>query len=267
MKLFIFGATGLLGHMLVKYLSSLYTVIPVCRSDLHIQLGFQFEQLSNFMQQRQYNQEEDFIVNALGITNKIQCSNEYMETVNSVFPELLDRISSGKFIQVSTDCVFSGSKVFTECYTETDEIDSKDIYGITKFKGEHGMVIRCSIIGPDKIHKRGLMESVMAETKNDNFDGYVNHYWNGITSLEYAKLIARILRENIFWKGVRHITPPYQLNKYQLCKMIAGSHKKVSAVINENTVNRLLSSHFDFKSVLDIQDISNQLQDLKDFQG
>jgi len=64
-----------------------------------------------------------------------------------------------RFIEISTDCVFTGDK---GNYTESDQSDAKDIYGVTKLLGEvtdnlNALTIRTSIIG----HESGRAASLI----------------------------------------------------------------------------------------------------------
>ena len=53
-------------------------------------------------------------------------------------------------------------------------------------------ILRCSIIGPEKRKDGfGLLEWFLSQ--DTNVDGYTNHIWNGITTLEWAKCTYELL--------------------------------------------------------------------------
>ena len=75
------------------------------------------------------------MINCVGIIKQKKAKIDVYAT-NSFFPNQLNYLSTEfnfKLIQISTDCVFSGSKGF---YTENDIPDATDDYGISKSLGE-----------------------------------------------------------------------------------------------------------------------------------
>ena len=103
-------------------------------------------------------------------------------------------------------------------YDENSKHDETSIYGVSKSLGEVGnaCIIRTSIIGEELSNKKSLLEWVRNH-RNGTINGYLNHYWNGVTCLTLAKIIKRIIDEGIYWKGVRHIYSPNIVSKYELC--------------------------------------------------
>jgi len=95
-----------------------------------------------------------------------------------------------RLVQISTDCVFSG---VDGSYSVADIQNPIDLYGETKAAAEivsldrRVLVIRTSIIGPETSTSYGLMSWFMNSEKAVN--GYTNHMWNGVTTLELTKYI------------------------------------------------------------------------------
>ena len=125
-------------------------------------------------------------------------------------------------IQVGTDCVFSGKRGE---YLEDDDHDETGAYGISKSLGEPSSctVIRTSIIGRELYNKKSFLEWVLSND-GKTINGYENHIWNGITCLEWSKLIEKIINQNDFWKGTKHFISPTQTSKYDLVKMISNQN-------------------------------------------
>ncbi|HCR41767.1 TPA: hypothetical protein DIV45_00095 [Patescibacteria group bacterium] len=148
----------------------------------------------------------DFVINALGII-KPYCDSDpgLAFFVNSVFPQVLATELGPKLIHITTDCVFSGAKGAP--YDETAPKLPPDIYGITKALGEpeEAIVIRCSTIGPELIGNRGLLVWLISQ-KGQEINGYTNHWWNGITSIELSKVCQKIINGEVNPEpGIYHI--------------------------------------------------------------
>ena len=76
-------------------------------------------------------------------------------------------------------------------------------------------VIRTSIIGPELGEGHGLMGWFLRQDGEVN--GYVNHLWNGITTLEWAKVCFEIIsrgdspRRAIAQPGIEPAVSKYEL--------------------------------------------------------
>ena len=94
-------------------------------------------------------------------------------------------------VHISTDCVFNGKK---GNYNEEDDHDCLDVYGKTKSLGENPdlTIIRTSIIGEEITNKRSLVEWVKSNTSKE-INGFIKHFWNGVTCLQLAKIIYKII--------------------------------------------------------------------------
>jgi dTDP-4-dehydrorhamnose reductase len=165
----------------------------------------------------------DIIINCAGTIPQKSNNTEYKKfiRVNSIFPHKLNEYSQKynlKLIHITTDCVFDG-KIGN--YLLSDLHSATDIYGISKSQGEpeEATIIRTSIIGEENYGKKSLIEWIKSN-KNGKINGFINHYWNGITCLTLAQIIKKIIDEKMYWKGVRHIFSPNTITKYELCNYI-----------------------------------------------
>ena len=148
----------------------------------------------------------DFVINALGII-KPYCDSDpgLAFFVNSAFPQILAEELGAKLIQITTDCVFNGATGAP--YDETAPKLPPDIYGLSKALGEpqKAIVIRCSTIGPELIGNRGLLAWLISQSGKE-INGYTNHWWNGIISIELGKVCQKIIQGEVKpTPGIYHI--------------------------------------------------------------
>lgn len=217
MNIVLFGSTGMLGRYVYLNFKNGYNVICIKREQFDIE-NDEWCKLECLLCDNL--KENDIIINCAGIIpQKIKNNNfkTYIR-VNTLFPHKLNEISKKircRFIHITTDCVFDGSK---GNYSVNDIHTAKDIYGISKSQGEpeDATIIRTSIIGEELTGKKSLIEWVKSCEKC-TINGYTNHCWNGVTCFELAKYINIIIDKNAFWSGVRHICSPNIVTKYELC--------------------------------------------------
>ncbi len=256
MKIFIFGANGMLGTYLFKYFSPKYQVVPVTRKQ--IDLTEDFSLIS-----KNYDFEpDDVIINAAGIIKQRTYSPEELIRVNSLFPHFLSTLGCN-VIHITTDCVFSGNDGE---YNEDSLHDCLDDYGKSKSLGENLnlTIIRTSIIGEEIYNKKSLVEWVKHH-KNSQINGYINHFWNGITCLELCKHIQEIILNGSYWKGVKHYFSPETVSKYQLVFYINEIYELNNKVIpiKSKYCDRSLNTKYD-RSPVQIS-IKEQVLELKKF--
>jgi dTDP-4-dehydrorhamnose reductase len=263
----IFGSNGMLGRYINKYLSkkTLLQIIPLTRQDFNISAN-NLSLLEEFLVSKNIN-SETCIINCIGLIPQKNKKNESYYMINTTFPLLLTRYCSkykAKLIQPTTDCVFNGKKGM---YNETDEHNEKSEYGLSKSLSETPMqtIIRCSIIGEEKETHFSFLEWV--KNSNSEINGWNYYLWNGITCLEYAKIVHQIICDNLFWQGVRHIYSPEPKTKYQLANIIKDIYNLpiiVNKIEKDNeVVNKTLCSIYD--TLFDIPSLEQQIRDLKEF--
>jgi len=228
-KVLILGANGMIGSAIYSQLRSSETVrtyglvrrnISAFNKDPQI-IVKKFESsvvLEGILQ----NLMPTIVINCVGITKHSPEGENKLRVVkiNSFFPNIVQALClkyHSKFIQISTDCIFSGAKGL---YTESDIPDSIDLYGKSKFLGEpdtqNSLVLRTSTIGWEIETKRGLLEWFLSQ--HECF-GYDQAYFSGITTNEFAKII----KNNVLPKA--HLTGIYnvgsiRINKYDLLCLV-----------------------------------------------
>lgn len=165
------GADGMLG----TWLTVMYpkNIIPMTHAELDITDEAAVESAVRY-------HKPDTLINAAGVTR----DTSRMQLVNGLAPHKLSRVCSAqsvRFIQISSDCVFSGR---TGGYTELDFPDADTIYGKSKRRGEiigipNQLTIRTSFIGWPDSKERGLLSWLYHQS--DPVKGYTRTMWNGLT--------------------------------------------------------------------------------------
>lgn len=181
-----------------------------------------------------------WIINAIGITKPLIRDDNPVEIeqairVNSLFPQWLagaaEKNGQG-VLQIATDCVYSGAK---GGYAEADSHDPLDVYGKTKSLGEayHASVhhLRCSIIGPEPKDHKFLVDWILKQAPAAKLSGFRNHVWNGVTTLQFARLCHGVIRNNISLGHLQHVVPTHEVTKCRLLELIAGEFGRRDLVI------------------------------------
>jgi dTDP-4-dehydrorhamnose reductase len=149
--------------------------------------------------------------------------------VNAEFPHELAGVTAGagvKLVHLSSDGVFSGG---SGPYDEASRPDPDDEYGAQKLAGEpaYGLVLRTSIVGPERRGFRALLCWLLAQ--EETAPGYSDQMWNGVTSVALARAIANVTARGPIPTGVRHIFAD-DVSKQELLTRIARAFKRRIAI-------------------------------------
>jgi dTDP-4-dehydrorhamnose reductase len=251
----VLGRAGMLGSMVSKYFHGLdkYNVVSLAREE------FDPTVVENDMLGCAHIGGDDvWIINCIGyIKPRWQVGGRnahYLDDpdvmalrINALFPRVLANycVSRGwKLINISTDCVYFGKK---GKYIETDFHDATDMYGRSKSLGEppNCLTVRTSIIGPEVRNNYSLWSWFMSQ-KGNAIDGYVNHTWNGITTLQYAKLCEQTIDQGLYVNGLYHVYSS-DVNKYELLSIINdefGAGVGIRPTIADISIDRTLRTIF-----------------------
>jgi dTDP-4-dehydrorhamnose reductase len=205
----------------------------------------------------------DFVVNCCGIIRQKHSTGLSLYHLNSILPKRLGDLCDthgARLIHVSTDCIFSGNK--GSSYHKTDPCDAQDDYGISKYLGEDPIkqiLFRTSIFGPAS-DSFGLFE--WFRSSKEPVNGFTNHIWSGVTTLELSKQISIAIRMEYKPSLYQISTSP--VTKYELLSMtnhIFGFNKTIIPTTEASPVivDRSLVSDYTVK------DIDEQLMELRDF--
>lgn len=255
MKIIVLGHLGMLGHMVVKYFEN---------KNLQVQttnLRWPSKEFEDLI----INSNADFLINCIGCIPQKKPDWQLYKSINILLPCFLSENFKGKIIHPTTDCEFNGQLSIDNFYFKNDIANSLDDYGISKayssaiLKDKMNVKqIRTSIIGPELKSKVSLMEWFLKQEKDVN--GYTNHYWNGITTLEWAKQCYNII---INWNHSNNLIQlaTEKISKYQLLCLINIVFNSKKNIIPKDSFfsNKCLLSDYS------IINIDQQLKELKFF--
>ena len=236
MKVLVLGHTGMLGNAVCNYLHELNDV-----SFVIIKHRWPTDSFKNDVKKF----DGDYIINCIGAipqrTNKFE--------INYELPIWLDENVDCRVIHPATDC----------------EMDS-DEYGKSKFKaGRHLSIhgtktkqIVTSIIGHEIDTNFSLLDWFL--NSEGQVFGWSEHYWNGNTTLEWAKQAYTMMTE---WEkyAKRTVVSTNCISKYELLTIIKEVYNK-DIIINEDDsvkANKCLNGQ------IKTTPIKEQLKELKAF--
>jgi dTDP-4-dehydrorhamnose reductase len=223
-KVLILGSSGLIGSTFYKYLSSKKSLFVTGSYNANKPPLANLIKFDFFKNDLSFINQYDVIINCIGLTKHRNNSSNinHAYNLNIKLPFLLNDFSKYKknrVIHISSDCVFSGSK---GNYKESDIDHSTDIYGQTKRIAESVMrdslVIRTSTIGHEIFYKYGLLEWFLAN--KNKCKGYYNAFFNGLTTLELAKIIyTYFINKSFYPKSIINVGSR-RISKYELLCII-----------------------------------------------
>ncbi len=167
----------------------------------------------------------EVVINAVGVVKQHAQNRDVLAGVNAALPHRLARACRGagaRLIHMSTDCVFSGDR---GRYTEADPCDARDAYGWSKYLGEVGapdLTIRSSLIGRElQRPTHGLVEWLHAQ-RGKTVKGFSRAVFSGFTSLEMARIMARVVEAPI--RGLHHVAAA-PIDKFDLLCRVRDAAK------------------------------------------
>lgn len=261
----VIGSGGMLGYAVEEYfVRQNYTVTGITRSDFDIARE-PVETLEGTLE------NVDIVINCAGVIKPriAAMSVEDVIRVNAIFPRNLAKLCKARGIScfhITTDCVYSGKK---GQYTEWDYFDADDVYGMSKNAGEttECMVLRTSIVGEEHGQSRSLLEWAKSQA-GKQVSGFVNHLWNGVTTVYLAEIIENIFTNNLYREGIFHIHSPSTVTKYELLSIVNDAYKlslTIAPAKAPQPCDRSLSSNYSLSHQLVTKTIAQQVNEMKLF--
>ena len=232
MKILILGSSGILSRTLQLYLSKKNIDFLTISREKNNSRNVNLKNISNFknLEQLIFKIRPTHIINCIGITkfNNTYKNKRLTVLLNTKMPIYLAELCKFNkiyLLHISTDCVFSGKK---GNYSDNSYKDTKDLYGLSKNKGEvknkFTATIRTSFIGPELNTKKSLLSWFLNEKKFVR--GYSKAFFSGITSLELSKIIYNyFIKKNILQNKIINIGSR-RISKFTLLTKIRKIFKK-----------------------------------------
>ena len=243
-RIVILGSNGMLGQAAKKYFSKNNEVIlfegRYTKNHRHTYLSA-LKKL-----------EPEIIINCVGRIKQKSSDFEDLFVVNALLPvDLNSMFEDALIIHPSTDCVFSGES--SQPYSVFDFPNAYDDYGLSKVYGELSgklrsatYIIRSSIIGLTKDYgSEGLLDWFMRQEEGTSINGFTNHLWNGITTLEWCCIAEKIIHGNppIIKNGIIQVGASEAISKYSILKSareIFGRNISIKPIDHIDNVARVL---------------------------
>ncbi len=290
-KVLILGTTGMLGSALYDILKDKYNLVLSIRDkgkiDLleraygsvkdHTLVEFDLEKsYQDFVNKKGYPSEYfstfkkevgdvDYVINAIGVTIPFSLANPALTFyINGALPHILAREYGEKLIHITTDCVYNGKEDYP--YDEASQKTPVDIYGLSKSLGEptNCLTLRTSIIGRELSGHTGFLDWFLSQ-EGKEVTGFAEHYWNGVTTQEFAKLCDRIMSDPSSYPkcGLYHVFSTV-ISKYEMLQKFKEKFK-INCLIkedHENKLNRTLTTIKDLNAKLEISSFDIMVKDL-----
>ena len=262
LRILILGANGMLGKMVSLYFGSLknYSLVFSSRSDstflnenFHNSIEL-YDVLNDNFYDFASKVKPEVIINCIGrikptIDESDPISVSETININSFLPLEIQKYASDnnvRYFQIGTDCVFSGKD---GNYNEKNYLDAEDLYGKSKIVGEilgvNKYVIRSSIIGPEEGSGRSLLNWFL-NNESSEVSGFKNHLWNGVTTLNFAKVLNGLIQTNNYSFDLQHLIPLDMVDKAQLLNFFKTYFDKkidINEVDANDIVNRTLNTN------------------------
>ena len=255
MKILVLGASGMLGYAIHRCLKdSGIDVIGAVRGGSHrLPSDLNYIETPDGLNFGAYFDVvdaagADVVINALGVIKQNREAEDVLNlfNLNARFPLMLSRhlnASGVKLIHFSTDCVFSGVK---GNYSESDQPDPKDAYGLSKLLGEANcggaLTLRTSIIGQGLVPNHSLVDWFLSQS--GTVRGFRRAIFSGLPVNAIGNFVSEYLPKLINLSGIYHIsTDP--IDKYSLLNLLKVAYDKFDVdICREESfeINRSLNS-------------------------
>jgi len=235
MKILILGHNGLLGNMVYSYFNSKnYDIITT-------DLRWDNDDFKSFV----IEQNADYIINCIGMIPQRKPDDTLYDLINYQLPVWLDSL---------------GIKIV---HPDTDE-PADTPYGLAKQMARESVsnntkIIKSSIIGFEKGTTFSFLDWFL--NSEGQVNGFTNQFWNGNTTLEWAKWAEKIILNWYSYNQVTTLSNPHCLSKYDILLNIKKIFEKDIEIIPiESTLVKNNCMDGDFMTnnlILQIEEMKN----------
>jgi dTDP-4-dehydrorhamnose reductase len=246
----VIGASGMLGHMLVRVLSPHHRVIGTTSSKYDSE-----SPLARILSKRSWidqidvrnistaelaisTTKPDVVINCVGVIKQKMESSNIMDAIliNSLVPHQLASLceaAGSRFIHFSTDCVFEGAPGIKRT---SDTPNATDLYGTTKRLGETNyapaLTLRTGFVGRQLAGSEGLFEWVRSQ-KGSAVSGYKNAIYSGLTTMVLSRVVQQVIELHPSLTGLHQVASA-KINKFDLITKL-NERLHLNLTIAQNT--------------------------------
>lgn len=259
MKVMVLGATGMLGSTMLRFLMQdrnldVYGTVRGNSVTPYFDEGTSSKIVTDVDVEHQDSIVKafatirpDVVINCIGLVKQLAESDDPLQAVplNTLLPHRLAalcQVLGSRFIHISTDCVFSGSK---GGYLETDFPDAYDLYGRSKLLGEvdypNAITLRTSIIGHELSGQRSLIGWFLAQ--KESVKGFTQAVFSGLPTVELSRVVREFVLPRPDLRGLYHVAAR-SINKFDLLQLVATTYRKSIDIVpcEELVIDRSLNA-------------------------
>ncbi|MFI5208660.1 MAG: dTDP-4-dehydrorhamnose reductase family protein [Gemmatimonadales bacterium] len=240
MNALVLGATGMLGHQVVRAFAPRHSTFAAVRgsaSRVAAHPALKGARVVGDLEARDPASVERIlaqakpalVVNCVGIIKQLPEAEDaaLSEAVNARFPYSLAALAARdgfRLIHISTDCVFSGRK---GRYTEDDPADADDSYGRSKLAGEvtgpQCLTLRTSLVGPELERHVSLLEWFLSNA-GKRVRGFTQAIFSGLGTPVMARELLRVAEQHPKLAGLYHVGSE-PISKHDLLVLLKQSFR------------------------------------------
>ena len=221
-RILVLGASGMLGHMLVRVLAPHHEVIGTTLSNYDdrspLARVLKRDYWLDRVDMRDWaalemiisNSNPEIVINCVGVIKQKMESGNILDAINinSLVPHKIAHLCDLRglrHIHFSTDCVFEGTPGLKHL---SDTPNATDLYGTTKRLGEvtYGLslTIRTGFVGRQLSGSEGLFEWLRSQ-KGRSVNGYKNAIYSGLTTMALSRVVQNIIENQPNLAGLYQI--------------------------------------------------------------
>jgi dTDP-4-dehydrorhamnose reductase len=246
MRVLILGAGGMLGHKVWQIFRDRFDCRAAMRMRLPLPLFDDDRVIDGFdagdfdgVTQLIASAQPEIVVNCIGVVKQLAAAHDPIAsiTLNALFPHVVARACAevgARMVQISTDCVFLGSR---GNYNERDFPDATDLYGRSKLLGEVSvphLTIRTSIIGRELRSANGVVEWFLSN-RGGSVRGFTKAVFSGVTTATLANTLADVIEQHPALHGLYHVAGE-AITKYDLLVMLNEAFDASVAITPDDSV-------------------------------
>lgn len=248
-KILVTGSSGLLGSKIVEQAREHFKAIPTHRTKSLFPNSVEMNITDEGNVLRVFNKfKPDIVVHTAAETNVDRCevNKEHAWKVNVEGTRNIAMACNevgSKIVYVSTDYVFEGEKGL---YTEEDEPNPINYYGLTKLKGEKyvaqvcrdHVIVRTSVLYGWHPWKPNFVKWVISSLKEGKQVNVVDDHYNSPTLADdLAEVILEIIEKDL--KGLYHTAGSERIDRFEFALKVAETFNLDSSLIKPIKMSEL----------------------------